>query len=100
MSSSKNSSSSSDGILPEGAERLQDVRCRVEVVLGTGAVSVRSCLALAPGSVVRLAQPAGADLQVLVNGVPIATGEVVVVDDATSIRVTDILPPSGTAAAS
>jgi flagellar motor switch protein FliN/FliY len=73
--------------------RLGDEVCRVEVVLGTGSISVRRCLALEDGSVIRLEQVAGSDLQVAINGVPVARGEVVIVEDSTAIRLTDILPP-------
>ena len=40
--------------------------------------------------VVRLAQPAGEDLQVVVNGVLVATGEVVIADDTTALRITHL----------
>ena len=92
-SSSKSSSSSSEFVVASHPERLQDVVCHVDIVLGTGKVSVRDCLALGHGSIVPLEQIAGADLQVHVNGVPIATGEVVIMDDATSVRLTEILAP-------
>ena len=92
MSSSPNSSSSSD---PSPQFRaFHDVLCRVDVVLGTGSISVRECLQLKKHSVIRLAQSAGADMQVLVNGVPVAHGEVVIVDDSTSIRITEIAQPN------
>jgi flagellar motor switch protein FliN/FliY len=78
---------------------LMDVSCRVDVVLGTCAVKVRDCLALARGSVVPLTQPAGADLELRAEGVAIAHGEVVMLDDRTSLRVSRILPPSGSEAA-
>lgn len=91
MSSSQNSLSSSD--LASQYPGLHDVICRVEVVLGTGKMTVRECLRLQRMSVIRLKQSADEDLQVVVNGVPIASGEVVIVDDSTSIRVTEILPP-------
>lgn len=96
MSSSQSSSSSSDpASLYPG---LHDVIFQVEVVLGTGHMTVRECLQLQRLSVIRLKQSAGEDLQVVVNGVPIASGEVVIVDDSTSIRVTEILqPPSAEA---
>lgn len=96
MSSSKNSSSSNDLAVEPIPDRLQDVLCRVEVILGTGAVSVRDCLALERDRVIALTQPAGTDLQVLANGIPIAAGEVVIVDQNTAIRVTEILPTPGT----
>jgi flagellar motor switch protein FliN/FliY len=67
-----------------------DVRCPVSVVLGTGTISVRQCLALERHSVVKLAQPAGEDLRVLVDGVAVARGEVVIVDDSAAIRLTEI----------
>jgi flagellar motor switch protein FliN len=72
---------------------LHDVTCDVAVVLGTGRMSVRQCLYLAPQVVVALDQPAGVDLQVMVNGVPVATGEVVIVDDSTAIRLNHVLAP-------
>lgn len=92
MSSLPNSSSSS---APKAGDigRLQDVTCRVDVVLGTARISVRDCLALRRHAVIRLAQAAGADLSVEVNGIPVAHGEVVIVDDSTAVRLTDILAP-------
>ena len=93
MSSLPNSSSSSEPGPPE-LRPFHDVICDIDIVLGTGAMSVRECLHLKRHSVIRLSQAAGADLQVLVNGVPVAQGEVVIVEDSTAIRVTEILPPS------
>jgi flagellar motor switch protein FliN/FliY len=93
MSSSKNSSFSSDAAMPFG-KALQEVLCRVEVVLGTTSLSMRQCLALQRDAVVRLEQASGTELQVLVNGIPIALGEVAIIDDSAAIRVTDILPPA------
>jgi flagellar motor switch protein FliN len=75
---------------------LHDVVCDVAVVLGTGRMSVRECLYLAPQTIVALDQPAGVDLQVLVNGVAVASGEVVIVDDSTAIRLTHVLAPPHT----
>ena len=69
---------------------LLDVRCPVAVVLGTGHASVRECLALTPGSVLRLAQTAGQDVELQVSGVAVARGEVVVLGDSTAIRLTEI----------
>lgn len=89
MSSSQSSSSSSDLAIAA----LHDVTCDVDIVLGSAAFSVRDCLALKPNTLIRLHEFAGADMQVVINGVPVATGEVVIIDDSTAIRVTDILPP-------
>jgi len=86
--------SSSDAVLtPAALAPLHDVVCDVDVVLGTASMSVRECLQLRRHSVIRLAQSAGADMQVVVNGITVAHGEVVIVEDSTAIRVTDITPP-------
>ena len=77
---------------------MLDVACRVDVVLGTGSITVRDCLKLQQLSVIRLDQSAGSDLEVHVHGVPMAAGEVVIVDESTAIRVTAVTPPPGAAA--
>jgi flagellar motor switch/type III secretory pathway protein FliN len=101
MSSSPNSSSSSEAarLALESLAWVMDVPCPVEFVLGTTTVKVRECVKFAPNSIVRLKQAAGADLEVRVAGVPVAAGEVVIVDDAVSLRLSKILPPLGTDAA-
>ena len=105
MSSSPNSLSSSEIVgagLPGPASLilqndplapLHDVVCRVDVVLGTASLTVRQCLTLQRDSVIRMAQSAGNDMQVVINGVGIAQGEVVIIDNSTAVRVTDILSP-------
>jgi flagellar motor switch protein FliN/FliY len=67
--------------------------CHIDVLLGTATVSVRDCLHWKRNSIVRLRQSAGSDMQVTINGVVVATGEVVIVDDTTAVRVTEILAP-------
>lgn len=106
MSSSPISSSSSDPIagaaafggpdaLPASLAPMFDVRCLVEFILGTGTITIREVLRLAPHSVLRLTQSAGADLSVRVQSVPIATGEVVIADDTTALRINRVSPPAG-----
>jgi flagellar motor switch protein FliN/FliY len=88
MSSSSNSLFSSADLLP-----LNDVTCNVDVWLGSATISVRECLYMKRHSVIRLDQSAGSDMQVVINGVPVANGEVVIIDDSTAIRLTEIVPP-------
>lgn len=79
---------------------MLDVPCRIEVIVGTGSITVRECLHLQRDSVIRLEQAAGADLSLLVEGIAAAAGEVVVDDDTTSVRISAILPtPSAEARA-
>jgi flagellar motor switch protein FliN/FliY len=72
---------------------VMDVPCPVDFVLGTSTIRVRECVEFVPNSVVRLRQPAGSDLEVRVGGVPMATGEVVIVDENVGLRLSRILPP-------
>jgi flagellar motor switch protein FliN len=74
---------------------FRDVSCPVDVVLGIGQISLRRCLALERGSVVRLHQSAGEDLQVMVNGVRIAHAEVVIIDETVAVRLTNFAGPIG-----
>jgi flagellar motor switch/type III secretory pathway protein FliN len=52
-------------------------------------------VSLAPGTVLRLDSAAGADLVVRARGVPMALGEVVIIEDSVATRVTHVLTPNG-----
>jgi flagellar motor switch protein FliN/FliY len=99
MSSSQNSSSSDESLAADPLAPLHDVVCRVDVMLGSAALSVRDCVGMHRDSIVRLTQSAGGDMEVRVNGILVAYGEVVIVDESTAIRVTELVaPPSNEAA--
>ena len=100
MSSSPTLSSSTERVLQaldpsDPLASMFDVRCNVDVVIGTGMLTLRECLTLKRGHVVRLTEVAGSDLSIRVNGVVLASGEVVVLEDAAALRVTRVLPPAG-----
>jgi flagellar motor switch protein FliN/FliY len=68
------------------------------VMLGSAEMSVRDCIGLRPDSIIRLTKSAGGDMKVVVNGVVVAYGEVVIMDESTAIRVTEVVaPPSNEA---
>jgi flagellar motor switch protein FliN/FliY len=97
MSSSPTSSSSSEPAPgPPAAtspfDTLSTLPCPVTVILGTGVINVRQCLGLERESIIRLAESAGNDLRLLVNGIMIARGEVALIDTSTAIRVTELAP--------
>src|SRR5437870_3158650 len=94
MSSSPTSSSSTETASAVYSGML-DVTCRVDVIVGTGSITVRDCLKLQRDSIIRLTQTAGSDLQVVVQGVPAATGEIVIDEYTTSVRIANVLPPPG-----
>ncbi|HEY2685333.1 MAG TPA: flagellar motor switch protein FliN [Steroidobacteraceae bacterium] len=70
---------------------ILDVAVTLALEVGRARMSVRDLLALAPGAVVELDRLAGEPLDVLVNGVRIARGEVVVVNEKFGIRLTDVV---------
>lgn len=73
---------------------ILDVAVTLALEVGRARMSVRDLLQLAPGSVVELDRLAGEPLDVLVNGVRIARGEVVVVNEKFGIRLTDVVSAS------
>jgi flagellar motor switch protein FliN len=71
--------------------RLSDVPVELAVEIGRTHMTVGATLELRPGSVVVLDRMAGEPVDLLVNGTPIARGEVVVIDEEFALRVTDVL---------
>lgn len=73
---------------------ILDVTLAITVELGRTRRQIREVLALGPGSVVELDRLAGEDVDVLANGILIAKGEVVVIDENFGVRITDIVSPA------
>jgi len=71
---------------------VMDIPVRMSVEVGRADISLRHLVQLGHGSLVELDRPATAPLDIRVNGVLIARGEVVVVnDEKMGIRVTDVV---------
>ena len=68
-----------------------DVKVKVTVQLGSCQLPMRDVLELAPGSVVQLMQHASDPVGLYVNDKLIAYGEVVVVEEAFGIKITEII---------
>ena len=71
--------------------RLSDVPVEVTVEMGRTRMTVGETLELRHGSIVTLNRMAGEPVDLLVNGTPIARGEVVVIDEQFGLRITDVL---------
>ncbi len=80
-------------------ERLYDVPVELAVEIGRTQMTIRETLALGPGSIVTLNKLAGEPVDLLVNGKPIARGEVVVIDEEFGLRVTEVVAGETGAAA-
>jgi flagellar motor switch protein FliN len=79
--------------------RLSEVPMELSVEIGRTGMTVGETLELRPGSIVTLDRLAGEPVDLLVNGTPIARGEVVVVDEQFGLRVTEIVEGEPVAAA-
>ena len=82
------------GLAARGAgdlRRLSAVPVDLTVEVGRSRMTVGDTLELRPGSIVTLNRMAGEPVDLLVNGTPIARGEVVVIDEQFGLRVTEVL---------
>lgn len=74
-------------------ELLLDVRLPITVELGRTEIEVKEILGFGPGSIVELDKLANEPVDLLVNGVLVARGEVVVIEDNFGIRLTALVSP-------
>ncbi len=85
--------SQASAVPPKNIELILDVPLKVTVELGKTRMLIRDILNLGPGSIIELDKLAGEPVEILVNGKPIARGEVVVIDENFGVRITDIISP-------
>jgi flagellar motor switch protein FliN len=71
--------------------RLTDVTVELTVEVGRTRMSLGETMSLGPGSVVTLDRLADKPVDLLVNGRPIARGEVVVIDEQFGLRITEVV---------
>lgn len=70
-----------------------DVPVTISLRVGSTDISIRDLVRLVEGSVISLDQEATEPMDVLVNGMLIAHGEIVVVDEKFGVRLTDVVTP-------
>ena len=75
----------------ENIDLLLDVPLEVTAELGRTSKSIKEILDFAPGTIIELNRLAGEPIDVLVNGKFVARGEVVVIEEAFGIRVTEVI---------
>ena len=80
--------------------RLHAVPVELAVEIGRTRMTIGDTLGLGPGSIITLNRMAGEPVDLLVNGRPIARGEVVVIDEEFGLRVTEVVgsPVTGNSA--
>jgi len=72
---------------------IEDAMVRVQVVLGERSLSVRDLSTIAKGTIIELESIAGEPVDLVAAGQVVARGEVVVIDEAFGIRVTELAGP-------
>jgi flagellar motor switch protein FliN/FliY len=75
----------------KGLEMLQDVSLEVTVELGRTRINLGEVMELGQGSVIELEKMAGEPVDIRVNGVLMASGEVIVLDDVFGVRITRLV---------
>jgi flagellar motor switch protein FliN/FliY len=82
-----------DAAAPDDADlaRLRNVPVELAVEIGRTRMTIGDTLGLGPGSIITLNRMAGEPVDLLVNGRPIARGEVVVIDEEFGLRVTEVI---------
>ena len=63
----------------------------VEVELGRRRLTMRDILALEPGSVLKMARSAGDNIDLLIGGALIGSGEIVIIEEIFGVRITDFI---------
>jgi flagellar motor switch protein FliN/FliY len=76
--------------------RLSEIPMELSVEIGRTHMTVGETLELHVGSVVTLERQAGEPVDLLVNGSPIARGEVVVTDEQYGLRIIELLDEGAT----
>ena len=74
-----------------GMELLRDVDMEVTVELGRTRMNIGEIMELGQGSVVELDKMAGEPVDIRINGILMATGEVIVLDDVCGVRITRLV---------
>jgi flagellar motor switch protein FliN/FliY len=79
---------------PAGQENLSvllDIQMPITVVLGKTEVPFRRLLQLGPGSVLELDQAVGQPAELFVQGIRLATGDIVVVNENYGLRIREVM---------
>lgn len=80
---------------PEDLQAVYDVPVKVQAVLGRAKMDIGELLRLKPGMVVELDRRVGEPVDIFVNNRLIARGEVVLIDNALGVTLTEIVRQEG-----
>src|SRR5262245_60313776 len=83
-----------DAMLREMAS-VYDVSMHITIEVGRVRLRVRDLVRLVPGSIIALKKPAGEPFDICVNGVQVARGEVINVEQSSGVRIVEVPKPGG-----
>ena len=75
----------------EEIAHLSEVEVEVDVELDRRTMAVRDILDLQPGSVIKMTRSAGENIDIRVGGTRIGSGEIVIIEEAVGVRITDFI---------
>lgn len=73
----------------EEIAHVADIPTPVSVELDRITMTIREVLALRAGSVIKTSRAAGENIQILVGGAPVGSGEIVIMEETVGVRITD-----------
>ena len=74
---------------------VYDVPVHITIDVGSLRLRVRDLMRLAPDSIIALKKPAGEPFEISINGVQVARGEVINVEQSSAIRIVEVHKPGG-----
>jgi flagellar motor switch protein FliN/FliY len=73
----------------EEIAHLGDVPISIDVELARKMMTVAEILGLDKGSVIKMPRSAGDNIDILVGGAPVGSGEIVIIEETVGVRITD-----------
>jgi len=73
----------------EEIAHLTNIPMEVEVELDRTTMAVRDILALQKGSVIAMSRSAGENIDIVIGGARLGSGEIVIMEDTVGVRITD-----------
>ncbi len=86
-----NSGTAGDGDAEE-ISRFADIKVTVSAELGQASIPLEQLLSLTKGSVVELDRSIDSPIELVAQGIPLAKGEVVIVNDFFAMRILEVYP--------
>jgi flagellar motor switch protein FliN/FliY len=72
---------------------VHDIPLQISIEVGRMRLRVRDLMKLAAGNVIELKKPAGEPFDICVNGMHVARGEVIVVEQSSGVRIIEVQKP-------